>query len=131
MTQRFELQKVKYIPAKLDPGILYVSKEFGAAAHLCACGCGTTVRTPLDRWSLTETKNGPSLDPSIGNWQEPCQSHYWIERGEIRWAPKWTPEEILAGRQFEGERLRERYDTLNQNRAGKIARFWQWLRGLF
>lgn len=131
MTQRFELQKVKYIPAKLDPGILYVSKEFGAAAHLCACGCGTTVRTPLDRWSLTETKNGPTLDPSIGNWQEPCQSHYWIERGEIRWAPKWTPEEILAGRQFEGERLRERYDTLNQNRAGKIARFWQWLRGLF
>ena len=34
MTHRFESQKVKYIPAKLDPGILYVSKEFGAAAHL-------------------------------------------------------------------------------------------------
>jgi hypothetical protein len=130
MTQRIELQRVKYIPAKLDPGILYVSKEFGAAAHLCACGCGTIVRTPLDRWSLTETADGPSLDPSIGNWQEPCQSHYWIERGKIRWAPRWTFEQITAGRQREGERLRTRYDALNQERPGIIARFWQWLKGL-
>jgi hypothetical protein len=130
MTQRIELQKVKYIPVKLDPGILYVSKEFGAAAHLCACGCGTIVRTPLDRWSLIETKDGPSLDPSIGNWQESCKSHYWIERGKIRWAPKWTSEQITAGRQREGERLRTRYDELNQERPSKIARFWQWLKGL-
>jgi hypothetical protein len=130
MTQRVELQKVKYIPAKLDSGILYVSKEFGSAAHLCACGCGTIVRTPLDRWSLKETKDGPSLDPSIGNWQEPCKSHYWIERGKIRWAPKWTSEQITAGRQREGERLRTRYDALNQKRPGKIARFWQWLKSL-
>jgi hypothetical protein len=131
MTQRFVLQKVKYIPAKLESGILYVSKEFGAAAHLCACGCGTTVRTPLDRWSLTETKSGPSLDPSIGNWQELCQSHYWIERGKVRWAPKWMPEEIAAGRHGEEERLRARYDALNQKRAGKIARFLLWLKDLF
>lgn len=130
MTQRIELQRVKYIPAKLDPGILYVSKEFGAAAHLCACGCGTIVRTPMDRWSLIETKDGPSLDPSIGNWQEPCGSHYWIERGKIRWAPKWTPEQITAGRQREGERLRTRHDALSQKRPGTIARFWQWLKSL-
>ena len=131
MIERFRLQKVKYTPAKLDPGVLYVAEEFGAAAHLCACGCGTTVRTPLDRWSLIVTKAGPTLDPSVGNWQEPCQSHYWIERGTIRWAPKWTPEQIVSGRQHESERLRARYDALNRKRAGKLTRFWRWLKSLF
>ena len=131
MTQRFELRKVQYMPAKLDPGVLYVAEEFGAAAHLCACGCGTTVRTPLDRWSLTETRNGPTLHPSIGNWQEPCRSHYWIKRGEIKWAPKWTPEQIAVGRQREEERRRAYYEALDRKRAGKLARFWLWLKGWF
>ncbi len=128
---RFELRKVKYMPAELEPGILYVAEQFGAAAHLCACGCGTIVRTPLDRWSLTETRNGPTLYPSIGNWQEPCRSHYWIRRGAVRWAPKWTPEQIAVGRQHEEERRRAHYDTSDRKRAGKIARLWLWLKGLF
>ena len=131
MTKRFELRKVHYMPPKLDPDVLYVSKEFGAAAHLCACGCGTTVRTPLDRWSLTETHAGPSLDPSIGNWQEPCQSHYFITRGEVRWADRWTPEQILAGREYEHERIRAHYDTRQQKRVGAISRFVQWLKNVF
>jgi hypothetical protein len=130
MTQRFELRKVQYMPAKLDPGVLYVADAFGAAAHLCACGCGTIVRTPLDRWSLTETQDGPSLDPSIGNWQEPCQSHYWIDRGEVRWADQWTPEQIAVGRQYEEQRLRVYYGARDQKRAGVIRRFWHWLKNL-
>lgn len=130
MTDKFELRKVQYMPTKLEPGILYVAKEFGAAAHLCACGCGTIVRTPLDRWSLAETKDGPSLDPSVGNWQEPCQSHYWIERGEVRWAAKWSSSQIEAGRRGEEERLSAHYDALDRKRGGKIRRFWRWLKGL-
>lgn len=131
MTQRFVLERVQYMPAKLEPGIVYVADAFGAAAHQCACGCGTTVRTPLDRWSITETKDGPSLYPSIGNWQEPCQSHYWIKHGEVRWADKWTSEEIAIGRQREGERRRAYYDALDRKRASKVARFWRWLKSLF
>lgn len=130
MTQRFELRKVQYMPAKLDPGVLYVADAFGAAAHLCACGCGTIVRTPLNRWSLTETQDGPSLVPSIGNWQEPCQSHYVIDRGEVRWADQWTPEQIVVGRQYEEERLRAYYKARDQKRAGVISRFWHWLKNL-
>lgn len=129
-SDRFELQKVEYMPTKLDPGILYVAEKFKAAAHLCACGCGTIVRTPLDRWSLTETRMGPSLYPSIGNWQEPCQSHYWINRGEVRWADKWTPEQIAAGRQYEEERVRAYHDKLDRKRMGKFRRFWRWLKSL-
>ncbi len=37
---RISLQRVHHMPKVLEPGILYVSEEFGAAAHLCACGCG-------------------------------------------------------------------------------------------
>ena len=45
------------MPQDLRPGVLYVSEEFGAAAHLCACGCGEKVSTPLGptEWSLEET----------------------------------------------------------------------------
>ncbi len=39
-----------------------------------------------------------SLDPSVGNWEYECMSHYWIDRGRIRWAPAWTREEIENGR---------------------------------
>src|SRR5438045_2862808 len=97
---RFALQRTKHIPKELKPGILYVSEEFEFAAHLCACGCGSKIRTPLGatEWSFTETGGQPSLYPSIGNWQQPCQSHYWITNGLIQWAPKWTAEEIANGR---------------------------------
>ena len=59
------------MPQDLRPGVLYVSEEFGAAAHLCACGCGEKVSTPLGptEWSLEETGGGPTLRPSVGNWQ--------------------------------------------------------------
>jgi hypothetical protein len=39
-----------------------------------------------------------SLDPSIGNWSFPCQSHYWIRNNRIKWAPKWSREQIERGR---------------------------------
>ncbi len=118
------------MPVKLDPGILYVAEEFGAAAHLCACGCGVFVRTPLDQteWSLEETEEGPSLHPSIGNWQEPCQSHYWIERGKVRWAPKWSSAQIEAGRRREQQRRSEYYEVLYRKRATKFRELWNRLR---
>ena len=73
------------MPKELASGILYVSEEFGTAAHLCPCGCGSKIRTPLGPadWGFVETEFGPTLDPSIGNWQRACQSHYWIKDVEI------------------------------------------------
>ena len=130
---KFELERVHYMPKELKPGVLYVSEEFDIAMHLCACGCGSKVRTPLGptEWSVEETNSGPSLRPSVGNWQQACQSHYWIYRGEIRWAEKWTPEQIAAGRRYEEERRRAYYDALDRSRGGIIQRFWRWLKGLF
>ena len=129
---RIRLQRVHYMPKELEPGVLYVSQEFGTAAHLCACGCGSKIRTPLGptEWAVEETRSGPSLTPSVGNWQQPCQSHYWIDRGEIRWAEKWTPAQIAAGRQREQERRCVYYDVLDRQRGGPFRRFWRWLKSL-
>lgn len=130
---KLRLQRVHYMPKDLKPGVLYVSEEFGAAAHLCPCGCGSKIRTPLGPtdWTLDETDNGPTLYPSIGNWQLPCQSHYWITEGRIVWSIKLTPEQIAAGRQAEEKRWRAYYDGLDHRLDKWIRYFWRWLKSLF
>ena len=125
------LQRVQYMPNEIKPGVLYVSEEFDIAIHLCPCGCGSKVKTPLGptEWSVEETENGPSLYPSVGNWQQPCQTHYWITNGQILWARKWSPEQISAGRRREEEKRQMYYDGLERQRGGRVRRFWRWLRG--
>jgi hypothetical protein len=130
---KIALKRVEYMPKELQPGVLYVAEHFGAAAHLCACGCGSTIRTPLGPtdWKLQETKKGPTLHPSIGNWQLPCQSHYLIRGGEVKWAEKWTPEQIGAGRRLELDRAKAYYDELDRRRGRRIGRFVDWIRRFF
>ena len=127
----FTLQRVHYMPGTLETGILYVSEEFATAAHLCACGCGSKIRTPLGptEWSFEDTKKGPSLSPSIGNWQQACQSHYWIQGGQVQWSTQWSQKQILAGRESEEERRRDYYDKLKP--PSLWQRFWNWLKSLF
>jgi hypothetical protein len=130
---KIELQRVHYMPKELKPGVLYVSEEFEIAMHLCPCGCGSKVKTPLGptEWSVEHTKSGPSLRPSVGNWQQACQSHYWITGGEIIWAGKWTPEQIAAGRRHEEERRHVHYEALDRHRGGLLRRLWRWMMGSF
>jgi hypothetical protein len=130
---KFDLQHVHYMPKELQPGALYVSEEFGAAAHLCACGCKSKIRTPLGptEWALEETDGGPSLCPSVGNWQQACQSHYWIQRGEVIWNSKWTPEQIGAGQRREEMRRRAYYDSFDRKRGRLLQGFWGWVKNLF
>ena len=112
------------MPEVLEAGVLYVSEEFEVAGHLCACGCGNKVMTPLGPtdWAFEEVNGGPSLRPSIGSWQLPCQSHYWIASGAVKWAEKWTPEQIERGRRGEEERLREYFRVAQDREAGAARR---------
>lgn len=121
------------MPKELEPGILYVSEEFGAAAHLCACGCGAKIRTPLGptEWSFFESPNGPTLSPSIGNWQQPCRSHYIIRDGQVFWADSWTPEQVVAGRAAEELRRETYYNNLHPQNNGIFKKIWSWIKGLF
>jgi hypothetical protein len=91
------LEEVETMPKVFQPGVLYVSYEFETASHLCCCGCGKRVVTPLGqgRWSLSQDSNGPTLSPSIGNTSQPCRSHYIIYNGRICWARTMSQEEHM------------------------------------
>lgn len=125
--KRIQLQRVHFMPAVLEPGVLYVSEEFAIAVHLCACGCGTVVKTPLGptEWSVEETPEGPNMNPSIGNWQQACKSHYVIHRGEVVWSLKWSPEQIEAGRRAEEAHRMAYYTDLYRQKAifGRLFSF--------
>lgn len=117
------LVKVHYLPKQLEEGYLYVSEEFGVAGHLCACGCKSKVITPLEpsEWAFTEINDKPSLYPSIGNWQLPCRSHYWITEGEVEWSYQWSKEQIAKGNLAEQENRKLYYDS--QHRPNKKISF--------
>lgn len=128
--KRLELHRVDEMPAILELGRLYVSDAFSTAAHLCACGCGSKVRTPLGpaEWALRETEGGVSLWPSVGNWQKPCRSHYVIENGNVIWCAPWSDTAVLAGRESEIKRRLNYYEKLHRDRA---PWFLRWLSRLF
>ncbi|MHB8656306.1 MAG: DUF6527 family protein [Terriglobia bacterium] len=91
---------VEYIPNDLKDGTIYVSMAFATAVHICCCGCGNEVITPLSPtdWKLIFDGQTISFDPSIGNWSFACRSHYWIRRNKVVWARRWSRQEVEAGR---------------------------------
>lgn len=119
------------MPRVLEPGFLYVSKEFNIAGHMCPCGCGNKIITPIGPtdWSLKVNKGKPTLYPSIGNWQLPCRSHYWVRNGLIEWSYSWTEEQILVGRQKEEKRRDSYYNKEPLTKIGKsiFRRLFDWL----
>jgi len=128
---------VEFIPGELKEGTIYVSVRFGTVSHLCCCGCGNKVVTPLrpTDWKLIFDGKTVSLDPSIGNWSFACRSHYWIRNNRVRWAPRWSQDKIGAGRAHD-RFAKERYfgtadaatDSLKKV-GGKTERgFWWRLR---
>lgn len=126
------LKHVKYMPRELTPGVLCVSLEYAVAGHLCACGCGNKVITPLGpaEWSFSERGGHPTLFPSIGNWQLPCRSHYVITDGSIEWATQWSNAQVEAGRRGEEERRQAHYASL-QRAEGFWPSLWRFVRKLF
>ena len=80
---------VDVIPENLEPQCVYISLEYSTAIHLCCCGCGREVVTPISPkdWHVTFDGASVSLHPSIGNWKFPCRSHYWIRKSNVVWAP--------------------------------------------
>src|SRR5262245_12929621 len=97
---------VDYIPEQLDEGVLYISIEYMTVTHLCCCGCRQEVSTTLSPtdWRLIFDGKTVSLEPSIGSWSLPCQSHYFITNNRVVWARKWSRAEVDTGRRFDAAR---------------------------
>lgn len=85
---------VEVLPTALDPGVLYISGTHDIVAHLCCCGCGNEVVTPLGPAGWTLRYDGRvSLSPSIGSGAYDCKSHYVIQASHVRWLSKMTSEQ--------------------------------------
>lgn len=134
---------VEFIPEELRERTLYISGKYATAVHKCCCGCGREVVTPLapSAWHLTFDGTSVTLHPSIGSWGLPCQSHYVIRRNKVLWAPRWSQEQIAAGRAREARAKDQYYGTTDgvpeetavaaKSPVDRNAGLWQKVRGWF
>jgi len=101
MNMTLQHRFVEFIPENIQEGVLYISLEYCTAIHKCVCGCGNEVVTPISPtdWKFTFNGKSVSLNPSIGNWNFKCQSHYWITNNRIEFAGRWTRDKIQKGRE--------------------------------
>lgn len=141
--QRLEHRFVDGVPRQLEPGVLYISLEHGTAIHSCCCGCGEEVVTPLTPtdWRMTYDGETVSLQPSIGNWQLKCRSHYVINRGRVVEAGPWTQKQVLAEQARDKRAKAAHYSTAAAGKAEADASapveaveergLWAWLKRVF
>ncbi len=92
---------VELMPDHIDENVLYISFDYATAIHKCICGCGRQVVTPFSPtdWKLIFDGESVSLSPSIGNWNFPCRSHYFIRNSRIIHCRKWSDKEVELGRE--------------------------------
>ncbi|MEX2170735.1 MAG: DUF6527 family protein [Pirellulales bacterium] len=116
---RLEHRFFEHIPEQLEPGVLYISMEYGTAAHLCCCGCGAEVITPFTPtdWKMTFDGETVSLRPSVGNWSLPCRSHYVIERGRVTESMPWSDKQVAAERRRDKAVKDQYYGTPKRTEA--------------
>lgn len=125
-SRRYSPAFVDSFPTPMEPGTLYVSTKYSMAGHSCACGCGNEVVTKLSpvRWRVIYDGQ-ISLSPSVGAIALPCNSHYFITRGEVDWRRKLTPNETVQARDADHHSVEEHRAAI---RPSWFRRLW---RGLF
>lgn len=132
-------QLVELAPKPLISGRLYVSQKYSVAVHLCCCGCGEKVVTPLSpaEWQLHLHDGVATLEPSIGN-ATACRSHYWIRLNQVVWVPKMTNKQIafthkrdrasleaMYARRRHGEKRR----SIMHGISAVLNSVWEWFSG--
>lgn len=131
----FTIELVEYMPSTLEQGVLYVSMRYATVIHLCACGCGEKVVTPLSPsdWSLAFDGETISLSPSIGNWDFPCRSHYWIKRSQAIYAESWGDGKNQQKTGGKSKRKTKKYSEKSKHetvkKSPKVSKKWKWLTG--
>jgi len=133
-TRSFDYEFIDEFPAVLAEKTVYISTPYASALHLCACGCGIRVITPLspEDWSIIFDGVSIGLTPSIGNWSFPCKSHYWIRHGDVIWSDRWSDQKIGANRELDHAR-KERHSAQHESEpiiSTPRKRFTQWFRKL-
>lgn len=129
---KFEHVFTSTVPEMLEKEKIYVSIKYNTAVHLCACGCGEEVVTPLARtqWKVTYNGETVSLHPSIGNWSYKCKSHYWIKEDHIVWAEVWSDKQIKRNRMLEEQSQQSKKDDRKTKEKDKNG-FVDFIKRLF
>lgn len=119
---------VESFPNTLEESVIYISRRFRTACHLCCCGCGIKIVTPLRQteYSLADNNGRISLYPSVGNWNHPCRSHYVIRQGQVFPAGDMTRSEIDRGRARDQDEKRAYY---GKTVPDQTTSFWNWVKG--
>lgn len=120
---------VDIFPGVLEQGLLYISMKYAITSHLCASGCGNKVVLPLSpaEWKMYFDGEAVSITPSVGNWEYPCQAHYWISGNEIHWAAAWTKNQVENGRANDQRDLDRHFGGTDETAKGSSVRrpsFW-------
>ena len=128
---------IELLPPVLENGKLYISKKYGTAVHLCCCGCGTKIVTPLKPtdWSITEHNGRVTLRPSVGSWNHPCRSHYIIRDNKVIEAGAMSNRSIELGLAM-NEAAKESYARKQSShrvrqQPGLFETFKRWMKALF
>jgi Family of unknown function (DUF6527) len=123
-TDTFTPMFVEYIPRSLEPGLFYITGAYSTTAHLCACGCGNKVFLPLSpaEWRIQFDGDHVWVLPSIGNWEFPCRSHYWISANNVRWAAAWDEHRSEARRRGDERDLDDYFRTRAHPRPARSLR---------
>ena len=110
--QTLEHRFVRNAPRELEPGVLYISMEYATAVHSCCCGCGERVVTPFTPtdWRVTFDGESVTLNPSVGNWNQDCRSHYVIERNRVIECSRWSDARVEAERRRDKRAKAAYYD---------------------
>lgn len=139
---------VDLAPRELQPGRLYISNKYRAAVHLCCCGCGEKVVTPLSpaEWQVEVSHGRATLHPSIGNGAMACMSHYIVRNNRVIWFEPLS--EMQAKRVFDLDQrdldrlYRAEGSVTNAHNVspttelpeartvswwGRLIRIWRWL----
>ena len=142
--QTLQHRFIRNAPRELEPGVLYISVEYATAVHSCCCGCGERVVTPFTPtdWAMTFDGESVTLNPSVGNWNQDCRSHYVIKRNRVIECSSWTDAQVDAERRRDKRAKRSHYSaasppasmdspqTTPANGAvrspGPRSRFWGW-----
>ena len=121
---------VEYIPSdgeELLQGIVYISMKYKTVVHRCPCGCGELSEFMLDpiRFRIEYDGRSVTFDPSIGNSNLRCRSHYWIRKNEIHWCAPMQEWETAQAQRRERDRAlegRKTDETVTKRGFGKLWR---------
>jgi hypothetical protein len=123
----YRVERVERLPSALDDNVVYVSEDYEVAALKCACGCGHRVTLLLgDGHTVKEVSGSADVYPSIGVWDAPCRSHFWLRNGEVDWDEQYSEAEIRSAMRYQlGRHVEDR-----PSRASWRKRLVSWWRSV-